>query len=150
MTLVKFKNGTGFSRYNDLPSFFPEFFHDFVNDARLPHRVSKNVPAVNISENEKQFVVELAVPGMKKSDFKISVDEGVLNISVEMKEEKSEDTRKYSRKEFNYSSFSRSFTLPENAVTENIHAEYTDGLLNVVIPKAEEVKKNSAREITVS
>ena len=79
----------------------------------------QSVPAVNVKETEKTFEIELAAPGLTKKDFEISVDNGMLTISSEKKEEKEEKEKNYTRKEFSYSSFSRSFTLPEN-VNESV------------------------------
>jgi len=150
MTYLKLKNNPSYLRMANMPSFIPEFFHDFVNESIFPRGSFKSVPAVNISEDDKQFHVALAVPGMNKSDFKITVEDGVLNIKAETKNEQTTEDKKFSRKEFNYSSFTRSFTMPEQVLAENIVAEYVDGVLNISIPKAVEMKKDAAREIAIS
>jgi HSP20 family protein len=106
------------------------------------------VPAANISETEDHFHVELAAPGLKKGDFKINIDRNVLNISVERRNENSDMQRNYSKREYSYSSFIRSFTLPEVANAENITAAYSDGVLQIDIAKREEAKTVS-RQIEI-
>jgi HSP20 family protein len=100
------------------------------------------VPSVNVKEDEKCYELDFAVPGLKKDDFKIEVDRGVLTISAESTSEKEETDKKYTRKEYNYSSFSRSFTLPDNVNEEQLEAKYEDGVLKVVLTKKEEEKSN--------
>lgn len=95
----------------------------------------QSVPAVNVKETEKTFEIELAAPGLTKKDFEISVDNGMLTISSETKEEKEEKEKNYTRREFSYSSFSRSFTLPENVNEEDVKAYYEDGILKLHIAK---------------
>ncbi len=95
----------------------------------------QSVPAVNVKETEKSFEIELAAPGLTKKDFEISVDNGMLTISSEKKEEKEEKEKNDTRKEFSYSSFSRSFTLPENVNEEDVKAYYEDGILKLHIAK---------------
>jgi HSP20 family protein len=107
-----------------------------------------NVPAVNIQEDEKQFLLEFAVPGMKKDDFKINLENQMLTISSEIKEENEETKTNYTRREFGCNSFSRSFTLPKNIVADKIKADYNDGILNISIPKDEKTKLT--REIKVA
>lgn len=108
------------------------------------------IPAVNIVESEDAFVLDLASPGMKKDDFRIKLDNNVLTISSEKREENEEKTEKYSRKEFNYCSFSRSFTLPKSIDLDKIKADYKDGILQVSLPKREDAKVALNREITIS
>ena len=94
-----------------------------------------NVPAVNVKETEKTFDVELAAPGLSKKDFKITAEDGILTVSSEKKEETEQKEKDYTRKEFEYSSFSRSFSLPQNANEEDIKAAYEDGVLKLSITK---------------
>jgi HSP20 family protein len=108
-----------------------------------------SIPAVNITENKDDFQVSLAVPGMKKDDFKIDVDGTMLTISSEKEESKEEKDKKFTRKEYNYSSFSRSFTLPEEINQEKIEASYEDGVLKILLPRKEEAKKFTAKKIAV-
>jgi HSP20 family protein len=108
------------------------------------------MPAVNIRENEKNFILELAVPGMDKKDLKIDINEDVLTISSETRNETEENNDGYKRKEFSYSSFCRSFYLPENVNKEKIAAEYKDGILSVELPKMEEEKNKISKQIKIS
>ncbi|UOE50943.1 Hsp20/alpha crystallin family protein [Mucilaginibacter sp. SMC90] len=137
MTLVKFdpaqKNNTLLPGFNDV---FDSIFNDtFFND-----RMVARVPAVNISESENNYHVELAAPGLKKEDFKISLDRNVLHVSVEQQTENTKEEKNYSKREYAYNSFVRSFTLPESANAESIEATYTDGVLKIDIAKREEAK----------
>ncbi|MBK7851160.1 MAG: Hsp20/alpha crystallin family protein [Bacteroidetes bacterium] len=150
MTLVKFKNAKPVDRFTGIPSIFSDFFSDFVNEEVLPRNVFKSLPAVNISELPESYRVELAAPGMSKGDFKIEVENGVLTIKAEKKEEKQDENSKYTRKEFSYTSFSRTFTMPDHVNTESISAEYVNGVLTLVLPKREEAKKKPVKEIAVS
>jgi len=102
------------------------------------------VPAVNVVEKNTDYNITVAAPGLKKSDFKINVDGNVLNISAEMEETKEEkDDERYTKREYNYSSFSRSFTLPNEVLKDQIAASYEDGVLKLTVPKKEEAKKPS-------
>ena len=106
---------------------------------------SVTVPSVNIRETEKEFLVELAAPGLDKKDFKIAIENGMLTISAEKKLEKEEKEKEFTRKEFSYTNFSRSFMLPENVNEEKVEAHYENGLLKLqllkkVIDKAKLVK----------
>lgn len=130
-----------------LPTVFDDFFKPwnewFDNGGSLMGRIM-TVPAVNIVEDKNDYKVSLAVPGMKKDDFNIDVEGNMLTISSEKEENKEEKDEKYNRKEYSYSSFSRSFTLPEEVNKEKIEAKYEDGVLKLVLPKKEEVKKLAA------
>jgi HSP20 family protein len=144
-------------RRESLPSVFNDFFRpwesifDFNGGSLFNQRNLNpmNIPAVNISENKDRYEVSLAVPGMQKDNFHIDVDGNNLTISAEKKEEKEETDEKYTRKEFNYSSFSRSFTLPDWVNKDKIDATYESGLLKLVLPKTEEAKKASSKHISV-
>jgi HSP20 family protein len=136
MTLVKF-NPEKRNNSSLLPG-FNDVFDSIFNDTFFNDRMVTRVPAANISETEDHFHVELAAPGLKKEDFKINLDRNVLNISVEQRNE--EVQKNYSKREYSYSSFVRSFTLPESANAENIEAAYTDGVLKIDIAKREEAK----------
>ncbi|ETN96068.1 heat shock protein Hsp20 [Zhouia amylolytica AD3] len=111
-----------------------------------------NAPAVNIRESESGYALELAVPGLKKEDFNIAIDENVLTISSETKSEKEthNEEGKYTRKEFNYASFSRSFTLPETVDEESVNASYSDGVLTIALPKKQEALPKQKRMISIS
>ena len=126
-----------------MPSVFNDFFRpwdEWFEGGGLTSRVL-NVPAVNITENKDEFMVSLAIPGMKKEDFNIDIEGNMLTISSEQEESKEEKNEKYTRKEFNYSSFSRSFSLPEEVNMDKIDARYVDGVLKLSLPKKEEAKK---------
>ena len=107
------------------------------------------MPLANLRETNKEYKVELSVPGCKKDDFDISVDSGVLTISSEKKDEMKEEENDYVSREFSYSSFSRSFTLPENADEDKISAHYDNGMLEVAIPKKEGVSMSSRKQIKI-
>lgn len=145
MTLVKFSNGNKSRAVNP---WFNDVFDSFFNDSFISDRMIARVPAVNICETEGNYQIELAVPGLKKEDFKISLDKNSLSISAERKSEVEEDGKRYNRREYSYSSFVRSFTLPETVDQNNIEAEYTDGILRVNVAKKEEAKVLS-REIAI-
>jgi len=149
MTLIKFKNSNP-NQISNLPSFIGDFFNDFMNTELATRDVFKSMPAVNISETNDAYLLELASPGMRKEDFRIEVENGVMTISSERKmEDKTEDSR-FTRREFSYSTFSRTFTLPEHVAMDGISAQYEQGILMITIPKKDEAKKKPVREITVS
>jgi len=106
-------------------------------------------PAANILENNDSFNLEIAAPGMKKEDFKIGLENNILTVSAEMEDQKREEGKNYSRKEFYYGTFSRSFTLPRTIDLEKIKAEYEQGILKVTLPKKEEARIDTKREITI-
>src|ERR1700743_253181 len=133
MTLVKFNNGQ--KAYGVNP-FFNDVFDTILHGDKLVSRV----PAVNIAETENEFHIELAVPGLKKEDFKINLEKNILSVSAENKTENVEEGKKYSKREYTYNSFVRSFTLPESADQSKIAAEYTDGILKFNVTKKEEAK----------
>ena len=116
-----------------------------------PMQQSRNtLPAVNISQDDKNFMVEVVSPGFKREDFKIRVDDDILTISAESKQESQQEgsNKEYSRREYSYSSFSRSFRLPENAKDDAISARYSDGVLHIAIPKASQPQK-ATKEINI-
>jgi len=144
MTLVKFNPAKNVSFVNPR---FTDVFESVFNESLLTDRLVSRVPAVNIAETEADFQVELAAPGMQKEDFKIAIDKNILTINAEKKSEQTEG-KKYSKREYNYTSFVRSFTLPDTIDHSKIEAAYTDGILKLTIAKKEEAKVQS-REITV-
>jgi len=144
MTLVKFNNG----QKNVVNPWFSDVFDSLINDSRLNDRLVNKTPAVNIAETENNFHIELAVPGLKKEDFKISLDKNLLSVSAEKKTENVDESKKYSKREYSYNSFVRTFTLPETADAAKVDAEYTDGVLKLNVAKKEEAKVQS-REIAV-
>ena len=107
------------------------------------------LPAVNIKEHDKQFVIELAAPGYTKEDLHVEVDEGMLTISSAKKQESAEEKKGYTRKEFSYSSFRRSFALPENVDADSLKAKFADGVLKLTINKVKELPKKNGKTITI-
>jgi HSP20 family protein len=107
-------------------------------------------PAANIIENTDSFQLEIAAPGMVKDDFKINLENNILTISVEVEDQKREEGKNYSRKEFYYGSFSRSFTLPKTINVDNIKADYDNGILRITLPKKEEARVEIKKEIRIS
>jgi HSP20 family protein len=137
-------NGRNLSVFDN---FFKPWNEWFDNDGLIASAM--NVPAVNITENKDSYNVSLAAPGLKKDDFNIAVDGNMLTISSEKEENKEETDKKFTRKEYSYSSFSRSFTLPEEINKEHIEAKYEDGVLNISLPRKEEAKKPTAKMVAV-
>ncbi len=133
-------------------SYKPLTLQDFFNDDFFPTltKSSNTLPAVNIRESEKAFYLDLAIPGMDRKNLKIELKDDTLTISSEYKEENEEKNEGYRRKEFSYSTFCRSFYLPENIDSEKIEASYKDGVLEIEIPKKEEEKKVKSREVKIS
>lgn len=112
--------------------------------------LSVSLPSVNVTEDDKQFKLELAAPGLEIKDFKVEVDNGVLCICSEKEEEKKEEKKNYTRREYSYKGFSRNFTLPENCLADKIDAKYENGILNITLPKKEVTVTKAAKEIKVS
>jgi len=123
--------------------------NNFFGDL-LDSESNLNTPAVNIAEGTESYTIEVAAPGLAKSDFKINLDHNVLTISSSKENKKEEKNGNYTRQEFSYASFERSFTLPESTETEKISATCKDGVLYVSIPKKEEAKVKPAREIAIA
>jgi HSP20 family protein len=109
-----------------------------------------NLPAVNIIEKDDKFLIEMAAPGLRKEDFKINIENGILQIDSESQREVEEEKDNYTRKEFNYSSFSRSFTLPENASEENIAANYENGVLKLKLHKLKNETSRKKKQILIA
>ena len=136
MTLVKFKRNNG----NELMPGVNDIFESIFNDTFFSDRMVTRVPAVNVSETEGNYHIELAAPGLKKEDFKLNLENNVLNIAVEQTTDQRDIQKNYSKREFSYNSFVRSFTLPESVDEGAIDATYTDGILRIDIAKREEAK----------
>ena len=150
MSLIK-RNG---NLFNGLPSLFNDdfFTRDLFNWGLTNNSTTgTTIPAVNIKETANAFEVEMAAPGMTKKDFKIELDSNVLTITSEKNmEQEQKDGERYSRKEFAYQSFQRTFTLPKEVVDDDkIEARYENGVLYLVIPKKEEAKQKPARMIQI-
>lgn len=129
---------------------------DIFNRDLIPSVFTSNfntgitLPKVNIKETANDFAVEMAVPGLKKSDFQIEIDNQILSISTETKEENECKEENYTRREFGYSSFKRTFTLPKSVNADKINASYNEGILSILLPKKEEAKQKPARSIKIS
>ena len=130
--------------------FSTPFFDDFGNLTSVFERDSDEwFPAVNIIDNEKNYDVELAVPGFNKDDFNIDIEKNVLIISAESKQESEKEEKNYRRKEFSYSKFRRAFIIPENVDEDSIEAQYKDGLLKLKLNKLDKDEKGSKKHINV-
>lgn len=137
-------------RNDDLFSNWPSIFEDFFGNDFFKKSVGTTLPAVNVKENENSFKIEMAIPGKKKEDLKINLENNVLTISSEHKEETEDKNENYTRKEFHYTSFQRSFALPENLVEQDkIEATYENGLLVINIPKKKEAIEKGAKTISI-
>jgi HSP20 family protein len=139
-------------QFPSLPSLVEDFFNREWADSSLADKSFASLPAVNVREDNDQFIIDVAAPGMKRDDFKVELDQNVLTIlshREEKHEEKTEGTN-YTRKEFNYQSFQRSFSLPENKVEgQKITARYIDGILQITVPKKDEAKAKPVKQIKV-
>lgn len=136
------------------PSLFDRFFEGDLMDWNSSNFSGSNstLPAVNVKENDNEFLIDVAAPGLKKDDFKLNYDNGKLTISSEKEEEhEQKDGDKVTRREFSYQSFQRTFNVLETTVNaENISAKYEDGILHVMLPKREEVKPKPVKQIEIS
>lgn len=137
---------------NELPilSTFSNFI-DNVFERNFPDIFGTNFnsPAVNVIENKDNFQLEVAAPGMDKKDFNLKINNNILSIGAKIENHKEEKNDNYARKEFGYSSFERSFTLPKNVNADNINASYENGILKIIIPKKEDINQNY-REININ
>jgi HSP20 family protein len=127
MTLIK----SNFPVWNDLTDFFDD---DWMKSNFSNRRWS---PAINVVDNENNYEIEVAAPGLKKEDFNIAVENGVLTVSGKSEHEEEEKKKNYTRKEFSSRSFSKSFTLPQNVEEENVVAKHEDGVLRLVLNKTD-------------
>ena len=137
-----------------LPSLIEDFFtRNWMDNSTTPRLMSTTLPAVNIQETSDAFLIQVAAPGMKREQFNLQFENFVLTISAETKDEETEknESNPYTRREFHYASFERSFALPENKIEpERIEAKYIDGILQITVPKKEESKIKPARQISIS
>jgi HSP20 family protein len=139
-------------RRESLPSVFNDFFKPWdrwfdTNGGSMPNMMT--VPAVNIVEKQDHYEISLAAPGMKKDDFNIDVEGNLLTISAESQQRLEEKDERHTRQEFNYTSFSRAFTMPDGVVRDKIDASYENGLLRLMLPKTEEARKSASKHIAV-
>ena len=144
MTLTRFSNS--------FPSLIDRFLDNDLMDWTNSNFSTTNttLPRVNIRENNDEFLIDVAAPGMKRSDFKVNYDNGKLTISSEVQENVNEGER-YTRREFSYQSFQRTFDVSQELVDgDKISAKYADGILSIALPKREEIKPKPAKEIAIS
>ena len=134
-------------------NYVPAYWDDFFNDSFFKQVNSStsrgNNPAVNVSEDEKGFTIEVAAPGIDRKDFRLEIENDVLTISSEHKENKKEEKQNYLRREFNYKTFKRSFELPETIDQEKINATHEAGVLTLSLPKIEEVVQKAPKQIEI-
>ncbi|MBD0287639.1 MAG: Hsp20/alpha crystallin family protein [Flavisolibacter sp.] len=147
MTLVKFKNRPADKLFNNFMDDFFTPFPSMLKDNLVAANFKQFAP-MNVIEKEGGYEVEVVAPGMEKEDFKISMDKNLLTITGEKKETAENNNKKYTRREYKYQSFTRSFTIDETIDTEKIDAKYVNGVLTLNLPKKPEVKA-SAKEINV-
>ncbi|MDF2382509.1 Hsp20/alpha crystallin family protein [Nostoc ellipsosporum NOK] len=134
------------------PGLINDFFkpwNEWLDDGLLSFR-QRSVPAVNITETKQAYDIFFAVPGMKKDDFRISVEGNLLTVSAEKEESKEEKEKTFTRKEYNYTSFSRSFNLPDVVNKDKIDAKYENGVLHLQLPRRAEAQQSAGRSIAVS
>jgi HSP20 family protein len=140
--------------FNDVPTLFNDMLTRDLWNWGLENNSSTNttIPAINVKETNDNFEVEVAAPGMNKKDFRIELNGNLLTIRSEKTEEwQNNENEKYTRKEFSYQSFQRTFQLPKNVVDEDkIQAKYENGLLHLTIPKKEDAKERPPRMIEIA
>lgn len=133
--------------------FFPSIVDEFFGRDLMPDlfdfETGVNMPSVNIIEGKEDYRIEVAAPGLDKKDFKLNLDNNVLTITSEKEDKREEEKERYMRREFHYSSFKRSFTLPQSVDAGNITANHNNGVLTIVIPKREEAKQKQAKQIEI-
>ena len=137
--------------HKNIPTLFNDFFKPW--DEWFDNGIwfkTMNTPSVNITEEKDHYLVSLAAPGLKKNDFKITInDKNMLTVSCEKEEESDEEDKNFTRHEYNYSSFSRSLSLPEEVKKDNIDARYEDGILHITLPRVERAKIHTQQTIPV-
>ncbi|PST82836.1 Hsp20/alpha crystallin family protein [Pedobacter yulinensis] len=139
MSLIKFNgNKPAINGFSDV-------FESVFNDSFFSDRLIARVPAVNVAETADGYHIEMAAPGLSKEDFHIQLDRKLLTISVEKQQSEKSDRESYSRREFSYTSFVRSFALPDSADDSNIEASYANGILDIRVAKKEEAKQMTRR-----
>jgi len=146
MSLVKYNSNNGLRGFDN---FFDAFFNNNLTDViGSDNNISQ--PSVNVIETDDDYRIEVAAPGLAKEDFDVNIEDNSLTISAEVKTEGTETTDKYTRREFNYSSFKRNFNLPDTVNVKDIAAGYENGVLTLTLPKREEAKPQPARKIEIA
>jgi HSP20 family protein len=138
MSLIKWNPES--SLFPNLSAWMEDFFADNGGGFK-PAIKGVSIPAINVMEGKNEFKLDVAAPGFRKEDFKIEVNNGFMTISGETKMEKEDKDEMFTRREFSFNTFTRSFTLPENAKTDLISAKYTDGILHITLPKTRTEEK---------
>lgn len=146
MTIVKWNNSN--NSFPLLTNFVDDVFKTDFSDFLVEKKA--NVPSANIKETAELFIIELAVPGMKKEEIKVDVNDYLLTILGQKEENTTEEKESYRRKEFNFTSWQRSFYLPKSANIESIVAKYEGGILNITVQKKDEAKKKGPKQIEIS
>lgn len=146
MSLVKFDQNRLFPRLSSLEDNF--FGQDWFSDFSLAR--GTKMPAVNIQEMPEAFAVSVAAPGLDKADFNVELHNGVLSISTKKEEKKEEKDAQYTRREFSYQTFKRSFALPDAVDADNIKAKYEAGILNLTLPKKQSFQADTHKQIQIS
>ncbi len=136
-------------RDNFFPTILDDFFKPWNSWSESDFEKRFSAPAVNITENKDDYKIAIAAPGLDKHDFKIDVDGNLLTVSAEKEEKKDEKEKNFTRREYNYSSFSRTFTLPDGVNADKIDAAYENGELKLSLPKKEDAKKAATKSIAV-
>ncbi|MGF1584011.1 MAG: Hsp20/alpha crystallin family protein [Bacteroidales bacterium] len=140
-----------FNRRSSMPAIVDDFFgRDMLSNFFDDFQTGISVPAVNIIEGKDDFRIEVAAPGLDKKDFTIDVKNNVLFITSEKRNEDEQNGEKYMRREFSYSSFKRSFSLPNSVDSDKIKATHKDGVLSIQIPKKEEAKEKPPKQIQIN
>ncbi len=134
---------------NYAPAYWDDFFNDRVFNNNNQNQRKNISPAVNIIEADNEFKIEVAIPGLTRNDFNIEVEDDVLTISSVENETKEDKMPTYTRREFNFSSFKRSFQLPETIDQDQIQASHKEGVLSITLVKKEEVVQNAPKQIEV-
>ncbi|WP_298709039.1 Hsp20/alpha crystallin family protein [uncultured Chitinophaga sp.] len=131
------------------PALWDDFFSGWMDMNGKKNKPFLTVPAVNITEEKDAFKIAMAVPGMKKEDFRIDASDGLLTVSSEKESRAEEMKDNYRKQEYNYSSFTRSFEVPESVIASKIEAKYTEGILEITLPKKEETKTSTSVNVAV-
>lgn len=134
----------------ELPNLMDDFMgKDFLSNFFEPH-TGITTPAVNIIEGKEDFRIEVAAPGLEKDDFKVEMENNVLTISCEKESKTEENNKEYMRREFSYSSFKRTFSMPNTVDADRIMAAHKNGVLEITIPKREEAKQKPRKQIRIN
>ena len=149
MTIIQTRGNYPVRKFSSMP-IISELFNDFFDNMVGDGMRRTNVPSVNIVETDDVFRIEMAAPGLKKEDFRINVEDDLITISGESKTESKDKEERWTRREFSYTSFQRSFNLPDFIEIDKISASYEDGLMKVTLPKRETAKTKQPKEIRVS